>query len=62
MDEQQPDAEVAQAITNLDWACEKVAEALGTCGQLVNDGRMSPDVIMLKINELAARLAGGVPA
>lgn len=58
----EPDPEVVKAITELDWACDKVAEALATCGGLVNEGRMSGDTIMLKINELAAKLMTGAPA
>lgn len=60
MEEQDP--AVAEAITELDWACDKVAQALGKCGQLVNEGRMSGDTIMLKINELAAQLMSGAPS
>lgn len=53
------DEETQQAVLQLDWAIDKVAQALDKCGQLVNEDRLDGQVVMLKINELAARLMSG---
>jgi len=58
------DEDAQAALLELDRTCGEVAAALERCGQLVNEGRLDGNQVMLKMHELSARLmtGGSAPA
>lgn len=53
------DEETTAAVLELDAACEATAQAIQKCAVLVEAGRLDGNVLLLKMNELGARLMAG---